>query len=639
MDKIVVLDFGGQYAHLIANRVRRLGVYTDILDGETPASGLRDYKGIILSGGPQSVHEKGSLQCDAGIFQLEVPVLGICYGHQLMAHVLGGLVEPGERSEYGKTFVDILKKEDVFEGVESEEIVWMSHFDQVTRVPEGFDVTAKSPDCPIAGMADHSQRFFGIQFHPEVTHTLCGMKILENFVEITGAKREWSIEKFIENEIGAIREKVDGRKVFMLVSGGVDSTVAFTLLVRALGEEKVFGLFIDTGFMRKGEREEVTKALEVFGVKNFRVEDASASFFEALREVYDPEKKREIIGAKFLEVQRKVFAEMGLSVDEWILGQGTIYPDTIETGGTKHADRIKTHHNRVEEIQALIEKGLVVEPLAQLYKDEVREVGEKLGLPHKLVFRHPFPGPGLAVRCLCSEGVSGGFVAGGGSSDDSVAGGSSGGQLDEAETKTVESWIAKFAGVYSAKVLPIKSVGVQGDVRSYRHPVVLCGGEKDWDELSSAATQVVNNSRELNRALYLLTPERIESLALAKAYLTPERIAVLQEADKVVMDFVIEKGLDKDIWQFPTVLVPLNVNGAGVSGAGSVAGAGSVGSAGAVESIVLRPVESEEAMTASFYRMDWKLLDELVGRLRGVPGVGAVFYDITNKPPATIEWE
>lgn len=606
MDKIVVLDFGGQYAHLIANRVRRLGVYTDILDGETAADGLRDYKGIILSGGPQSVHEKGSLQCDAGIFQLEVPVLGICYGHQLMAHVLGGLVEPGERSEYGKTFVNVLKKEDMFEGVESEEVVWMSHFDQVTRVPEGFDVVAKSPDCPIAGMTDHSQHFYGIQFHPEVTHTLCGMKILENFVEITGAKREWSIEKFIENEIGAIREKVDGRKVFMLVSGGVDSTVAFTLLVHALGEEKVFGLFIDTGFMRKGEREEVTKALEVFGVKNFRVEDASASFFEALREVYDPEKKREIIGAKFLEVQRKVFAEMGLSVDEWILGQGTIYPDTIETGGTKHADKIKTHHNRVEEVQEMIEKGLVIEPLAQLYKDEVREVGEKLGLPHKLVFRHPFPGPGLAVRCLCSEIEKNGI------------------ETPSLHPEYREKQLTTTADGYSAQLLRIKSVGVQGDVRSYRQPVVLSKGEKDWENLSEVSTCITNNFGEINRALYLLAPNDVSGFRLIKSYLTPERIAVLQEADKVVMDFVIEKSLDKDIWQFPTVLVPMvadwveNKND---------------------ESIVLRPVESEEAMTASFYRMDWKLLDELVARLRGVSGVGTVFYDITNKPPATIEWE
>jgi GMP synthase (glutamine-hydrolysing) len=611
MDKIVVLDFGGQYAHLIANRVRRLGVYSDIVDGETPASELRDYKGIILSGGPQSVHEEGSLKCDAGIFQLGVPVLGICYGHQLMADILGGLVEPGERSEYGKTFVDVLMRDGIFEGLESEEVVWMSHFDQVTKVPEDFEIIAKSADCPIAGMMDKRNRFYGVQFHPEVTHTLNGMRILENFVEVTEAKREWSIEKFIENEIGAIREKVGERKVFMLVSGGVDSTVAFTLLEKALGNDRIFGLFVDTGFLRKGERESVDAALKGLGITNFRIEDASGLYFESLNGVYDPEKKRAIIGAKFIEVQKKVLNEMGLSADEWMLGQGTIYPDTIETGGTKHADKIKTHHNRVSEVQDMIEQGLVIEPISQLYKDEVREVGEKLGLPHELVWRHPFPGPGLAVRCLCNEVESG------------------------EDFGSIETKIAKFAGVYSAKVLPIKSVGVQGDVRSYRHPVLLSGGEKDWDELSSAATQVVNNSSALNRALYLLSPERVDSVSLVKAYLTPERIAVLQEADKIVMDFVLEKGLDREIWQFPTVMVPMRVNvGAGGVSSGSGASGASVG-----ESIVLRPVESEEAMTANFYRMKWELLEELVGRLKAVRGVCAVFYDITNKPPATIEWE
>ncbi len=601
MDKIVVLDFGGQYAHLIANRVRRLGVYSDIRDGETPASELREYKGVILSGGPQSVHEKGSVKCDIGVFQLGVPVLGICYGHQLMAFSLGGQVGLGKVREYGRAVVKVVGAgSGVLDGLNEEEVVWMNHFDQVVRVPSGFEVSVKTEDCPIAGMIDPKRRFYSVQFHPEVTHTVCGMKVLENFIEICGAKREWSIDKFIEGEIKAITSKVGGRKVFMLVSGGVDSTVAFTLLERALGNERVFGLFVDIGFLRKGERAEVEVALGGLGITNFRVEDAGAEFFEALKEVYDPEKKRAVIGAKFIEVQKRVLNEMGFKPEDWILGQGTIYPDTIETGGTKHADRIKTHHNRVPEIQALIEKGLVIEPLAQLYKDEVREVGAKLELPVSLVWRHPFPGPGLAVRCLCSDNSAG-----------------------EAE---IGSRIAQFAGIYSAKVLPIKSVGIQGDVRSYKHPVTLCGGERDWDELSLISTQVVNNFSELNRALYLLTPERIESVSLVKAYLTPERIGILQEADKIVMDFIAEKGLARAIWQFPTVLVPLCVNGeGGVTTSG--------------ESIVLRPVESEEAMTANFYRMDWGLLDELVGRLRGVAGVGAVFYDITNKPPATIEWE
>ncbi len=592
MDKIVVLDFGGQYAHLIANRVRRLGVYSDIRDGEIDADELREYKGIILSGGPQSVHAKDSLKCDPAIFGLGIPVLGICYGHQVMAHVLGGMVEPGNVREYGKAVVKILEKGGVLEGLEDEEVAWMSHFDQVTGVPEGFKIAASTEDCSIAGMADEARQFFGIQFHAEVTHTPNGMKILENFIEISEAKREWSIEKFIAAEIEAIKEKVGDKKVFMMVSGGVDSTVAFTLLEKALGDKRVYGLFVDIGFMRKGERDQVEKILGELGVTNLKIEDAGDEYFEALKEIYDPEEKRAIIGAKFIDIQRRVLGELGLNSDEWILGQGTIYPDTIETGGTKHADTIKTHHNRVPEVQKLIDEGLVIEPIAQLYKDEVREVGESLGLPHEMVWRHPFPGPGLAVRCLCSA--------------------------DEGAGENLNLEID--GGGYSASVLPLKSVGVQGDVRSYKHPVVLSGGERDWENLSLIGTKTVNNFEELNRALYLLHGSLEAGVGLVKSYLTPERIAVLQEADKVVMDFIMEKKLDKEIWQFPTVLVPLVVGGSG-------------------ESIVLRPVESEEAMTASFYKMEWELLDELVSRLSGVQGVGAVFYDITNKPPGTIEWE
>ncbi len=604
MDKIAVLDFGGQYAHLIANRVRRLGVYSDLFDGEIKASALKDggYKGVILSGGPQSVHAKGSLVCDPGVFELGIPVLGLCYGHQIIGHTLGGRVEPGQVREYGKATVKILRKDGIFEGLSDNEDVWMSHFDQVTALPNGFELIAETKDCPIAAMQNVERGFYGIQFHPEVTHTKNGMKILENFVEITGAKKEWSIDKFISSEIESIVKKVGGKKVFMLVSGGVDSTVAFTLLEKALGGDRVYGLFVDTGFLRKGERDQVAEIFKDLGASNVRIEDASQEYFDALKGVYEPEAKRKIIGDMFLTVQRRVFAEMGLDSDEWILGQGTIYPDTIETGGTKHADKIKTHHNRVPEIQKMIEEGRVIEPISQLYKDEVREVGEKLGLPKEMVWRHPFPGPGLAVRCLCS-------------SEDVYS--------DTVFSSEFETQIDKVIsfGSYNTKVLPIKSVGVQGDVRSYKHPVVFVGGEKDFDKLSLASTTITNGFPDINRGLYLLSADKIESVSLLKCYLTPNRISVLQEADKIVMDFIKEKGIDKAIWQFPTVLIPVSVN--------DVPG----------ETIVLRPVESEEAMTANFYKMDWNLLNELVEKLRKVPGVSAVMYDITNKPPATIEWE
>ncbi|KKQ72252.1 MAG: GMP synthase, GMP synthase (glutamine-hydrolysing) [Candidatus Peregrinibacteria bacterium GW2011_GWC2_39_14] len=611
MDKIAVLDFGGQYAHLIANRIRRIGVYSDLFDGEIDAEKLREYKGIILSGGPQSVHAEGSLQCDHEVFKLGIPILGLCYGHQIIGHVLGGKVEPGKVREYGKASVKISNKTGIFEGFceEGNEMqdVWMSHFDQVTVAPSNFEITAFTNDCPIAAMQNFERKIFGIQFHPEVTHTKNGMKILENFVKITGAAREWSIDKFIENEIAAISEKVGNKKVFMMVSGGVDSTVAFTLLEKALGNERVYGLFVDTGFLRKGEREQVEGIFKTIGATNVKIEDASGEYFEALKGVYDPEKKRQIIGSKFLEVQRRVFSEMGLNTDEWILGQGTIYPDTIETGGTKHADKIKTHHNRIPEIQKMIEQGLVIEPISQLYKDEVREVGEKLGLPADLVWRHPFPGPGLAVRCLCAE------------EEHYPEEGIYPGRLSLKEYLSSEILIGHYR--YDFDVLPIRSVGVQGDVRSYKNPLVLSSGNKNMDILGLVSTNITNFTPAINRVLYLLYPEKIDSITLQKSYLTPSRISVLQDADKIVMDFIKEKKIDREIWQFPTVLLPLSINGA--SG----------------ETIVLRPVESEEAMTANFYKMDFALLDELVEKLKLVKGVSAVLYDITNKPPATIEWE
>lgn len=600
MDKIIVLDFGGQYAHLIANRIRRLGVYSEIKDGDTPRKELLDYKGIILSGGPSSVREEKSLKCDPGIFDLGVPILGICYGHQLIANSLGGFVEAGQVREYGHANVHFAEKKALFEGMEDNEVVWMSHFDQVNRVPDSFEVVAESSDCPIAAMADYERNIFGVQFHPEVTHTEHGKTILENFVALTRAKREWNIDSYIEDISGEIVEKVGDKKVFLLVSGGVDSTVAFLLVSKALGADRVYGLFVDIGFMRMNERKEVEEALRGVGVTNLHVYDASEEYFKALEGKYEPEEKRKIIGDLFIDIQKKVSSELGLNPEEWILAQGTIYPDTIETGGTKHADTIKTHHNRVPAMQKLIDEGKVIEPLSQLYKDEVRLVGSRLGLSENLVWRHPFPGPGLAVRILCAKGA------------DEVAG------ADELEKKI--NFVCEEFGMKS-RVVPIKSVGVQGDERTYRHPAVVHGEFKSWDELNLLSSRLTNQFPEINRVVYGLKPEVFDVFTVSDAYLTRDRVKILQEADKIVMDYLKEAEIDREIWQFPTVLIPLSVGG----------------SAG--ESIVLRPVCSEEAMTANFYKMEIEKLNDLVKRLSGVPGVSGVFYDITNKPPGTIEWE
>ncbi len=600
MDKIAILDFGGQYAHLIANRVRKLNVYSEILDGETPASELRDYKGIILSGGPQSVYDEDSIKCDNGILELGVPLLGICYGHQLLAYMQGAKVEADKAcSEYGLAEMEVRKAEGIFAGLDFKETVWMSHGDSVKSLPKGYEIIGSSKLGQWVAIANFEKNFYGVQFHLEVTHTVSGMKMLDNFLSICGVSRDWDMDRFILNEIELIKQKIGDKKVFMMVSGGVDSTVAYSLLAKSIGEENVHGLFVDTGFLRLNEREKVQNALKNAGLKNLIVKDASDIYFKALNGIYHPEAKRKVIGDLFLRIQEQVVKDLNLNPDDWLIGQGTIYPDTIESGGSKHSSTIKTHHNRVNRVLELIEQGKIIEPLVQLYKDEVRAVGEKLGLSSELVWRHPFPGPGLAVRCLCAQEEV--FP------ENHI-------YLEDNINETLKNTDLKV------KILPIFSVGVQGDYRSYKHPLVFIG-QSSFFELNNLATDIINHQRDVNRALWLLSPNQIESVKVQVSDLNRDRIALLQKADDVVDNFIKEKGIDKDIWQFPTVLIPVSINS-------------DVG-----ESVVLRPVESSDAMTANFYHMDLILLNELVDRLKKLDGISAVFYDITNKPPGTIEWE
>ncbi len=376
----------------------------------------------------------------------------------------------------------------------------------------------------------------------------------------------------------------------MLVSGGVDSSVAYVLLAKAIGADRIYAMYVDTGFMRKDETEEIKRFLSTAGVNDLHVEYAAEEYFNALEGIYDPETKRKIIGDKFLEIQRRVAKELNLNPDEWLLGQGTIYPDTIESGGTKNADKIKTHHNRVPEIEEMIRQGKIIEPIKELYKDEVRMVGKKLGLPDEMVDRHPFPGPGLAVRCLCAETPD--------QIEDKI-------ELDD----------------YAAHILPIKSVGVQGDERTYRHPLVIEGGH-DWTSLRGLAPKITNKYKSVNRVMFAVASNGpIESISLTPAYLTPQRIEVLQEADKLVMDFINEVDTEGLVWQCPTVLLPISINSEDK------------------ESIVLRPVSSTEAMTANFTELPWEGVQKLAEKILQLPGISAVFYDITNKPPGTIEWE
>ncbi|MCA9370520.1 MAG: glutamine-hydrolyzing GMP synthase [Candidatus Peregrinibacteria bacterium] len=588
---IVVLDFGGQYAHLIARRVRQLGVYADIMDADTPVDQLRGRAGIILSGGPQSVYDPQSPQGDPAIFELGIPVLGICYGLQWMVKALGGSVESGGVKEYGRAKLKVESgKRKVTDGLPVESTVWMSHGDEAKQLPEGFERIGTSADCQNAFLADETRNFYAVQFHPEVVHSEYGQQLLKNFVGLCDTL-PWSIDSYADHISASIQQEVGERKVFILVSGGVDSTVAFVLLNKVLGTKRVQGLYVDTGLMRKDESKEIETAFADLGITNLRIEYAEAEFLKNLEGVYDPEEKRNIIGKTFLDVQRRVSSEMGLSLDDgWMLGQGTIYPDTIETGETKNADKIKTHHNRIEEIQKMMDAGFVIEPLRELYKDEVRTLGQELGIPQALVWRHPFPGPGLGVRILCAEQES---------------------RMTNDELQMPSAYA----------VLPIKSVGVQGDGRSYRHAVALFNQQKypssiEWD----LATSIPNQSSEINRVLMCTSHTEPIAFVFTPGYITAKRANLLREADAIVNAELRKAGLYERIWQFPVVLLPFGMSEGG-------------------QSVVLRPVESLEAMTANAAELPQDVLCTMTDRILALRGIDCVFQDLTHKPPGTIEWE
>lgn len=598
---IAILDFGSQYMHLISRRIRQLGVRSVIYPTDVQIEELEDAWGVIISGGPQSVADQ-QLAYDSRLFDLDKPILGLCYGHQLMAHHLGGVVTEAHNREYGKASFEVMDEASpLLKGLASDEQVWMSHWDSVTAVPEGFDIIGQTDDCPVAAMGNADGTRFGLQFHPEVHHSVNGLQILRNFVfDVCGAEVNWSMEEYIEELKEEIRQEVGDKKVFLLVSGGVDSTVAFALLEEILGKERVYGLHIDNGLMRKDESKQVHDALAAAGFDDLHVIDASDTFLQAVEGAVEPEEKRNIIGRTFLDVQKQVFEELDFADSEWLLGQGTIYPDTIESGGTKASHTIKTHHNRIPEVMKMIEEGRVVEPLKDLYKDEVREIGLQLGLPESLVHKWPFPGPGLGVRCLCA----GSNVAG----------------IDLEDNLNSEiATICEPFGV-AGQVLPVKSVGVQGDQRSYQHPAVV-QGELSWDQLDDLSVRLTNGIIGINRALWHVGGEVDFSQArVVEGYLTRDRLDLLREA-VLVMEAVVEKyGIHGDMWQFPVVLLPLRFSEGG-------------------QSLVLRPVVSQEVMTAHFYQMAMEQLEELVDGLLAINGIEAVFYDITNKPPGTIEWE
>ena len=511
-DLVVVLDFGAQYSQLIARRVRELHVYSLLLPFDTPIAELTALRprGIILSGGPASVYDPGAPRCDPAVFAAGIPTLGICYGMQLMAHSLGGRTGPAAgRREYGRTrlFVDESEGSDrLFHGLERRLLCWMSHGDTVHALPAGFETLAHSDHSPHAAIADRVRRLYGLQFHPEVSHTPWGTDVLRNFLyDVCGCAASWSMASFTERAVEEIRDRITTGRAICALSGGVDSAAAAGLAFRAIGD-RLTCVFVDHGLLRRGEAAQVVEVFrDHFGVQLLHV-DARARFLERLRDVADPERKRTLIGNEFITVFAEEAVRMGRPE---FLVQGTLYPDVIESG-TRTAARIKTHHN-VGGLPAEMPFQLV-EPLRTLFKDEVRLVARSLGLPEEMVWRHPFPGPGLAIRVL-------------------------------------------------------------GEV-------------------------------------------------------TEDRLAILREADAIVTEEIGRSGLGRELWQAFAVLLPVH----------SVGVAGDARTYGHV--VAVRAVTSQDGMTADWARLPADLLETISSRITGeVRGCSRVVYDISSKPPATIEWE
>ena len=508
-DKIIVLDFGSQYNQLITRRLRDFGIYSELLSHKLTADEIKEInpKGIIFSGGPNSVYDPNAFKVDPEIFKLGIPILGICYGMQLMSYDLGGKVEKADNSEYGRADIEVLDDEAVlFKGLPKKQYVWMSHGDLVTQAPAGFEVTATSKNCPIASIADNDRKFYGVQFHPEVRNSEYGLDILRRFAfDVCGAKANWTMDDFINMQIDEIRKEVGDKKVILGLSGGVDSSVTAVLIHKAIGDQLTC-IFVDHGLLRKNEADQVMDALSRdLGVNIIKV-DAADRFLGKLEGVTDPEQKRKIIGKEFIEV----FNEEAKKIkDADFLAQGTLYTDVIESG-TDTAQTIKSHHN----VGGLPKKlGFkLIEPLRKLFKDETRELGEKLGIPHELVWRQPFPGPGLGIRVI---------------------------------------------------------------------------GE-----------------------------------------ITPEKLEIVRESDAILREEIKKAGLDEEIWQYFTVLP--GIRSVGVMGDGRTYD----------YAVAIRAVTSIDGMTADFAKIPWDVLQKISVRIvNEVDHVNRILYDVTSKPPSTIEYE
>ena len=599
--KILVLDFGGQYTQLIAKAVRKCSVFSEVVDSNISANEISEFnpKGIILSGGPKSVYEDGAPTIDPKIFELGIPFLGICYGMQLMNYLTGGGFVGGEErmKEYGETNVSLDSGNLLFEGIGNSISAFMSHGDSVDRenLSPGFIVSAET-DAHVAGIANSEKNLYGVQFHPEVTHTEKGVDIIDNFVKkICDCPGEWDMGNYIEEAKKYVQETIGTNDVICFVSGGVDSSLVAIILSQAEGIGTIFPVYIGA-LMRKDENEEVQAILKRAGINNLIFVDAEERFIEVLEGVSEPEKKRKIIGDFFGELQGEIIEKLGLEEEKTFLAQGTLYTDLIESGkGVGNmADNIKSHHNvGCKFIDDLKNSGRVVEPNRFIFKDEVRAAARLIGLPPEIADREPFPGPGLGIRIVdCAE-----------ESED----------WEEINSKVAE--IAQGEGLNGC-VLPVKTVGVQGDARTYSY-LGMIWGERDWTRIRSAAKKIPQRVHSVNRVAYSF--EEPKEVSKIKTFVTRENIDLLKEVDYVGRRILSENEV-KGISQTIFVLFGSGINSEN-------------------RSVALRAVSTDDFMTVSPFEVPWGVLDEIKEKISKIEGVGSFVIDVTDKPPATTCWE